>query len=431
MRRLATVAVVVVSAWMSSVAALAQYSFGDWARDQGYSSGDVMPFVVDVNGSPAIDNLSGIGEFDWTTTPTRELYLDGEQLSSIESGDFTGMTDLEELDLRSNQLSSIESGDFSGLTKLTQLWLDDNQISSIEAGAFSGLTNLTYLNLDGNQISSIESGDFSELANLRVLELDDNQLSSIESGAFSRLTNLRGLVLSGNTALTELNLGEAEFLSLSRFRVEGNTNITSVSLKNTVVDQRALTTLLRGIGELDGITEMNLSGVDFTDITDLAPLYVMDDLTDLWLGDTVSLDATDLDVLLDNLATIEGTDTEGILHMTHADFDGFNIGGGGLLAAWDAERGHHVEYVGSLFLLGDVNHDGAVDGLDVDSFVDVLLDSQFTTTADMNGDGTVNGLDVAPFVAAVFGGVQQIPEPSTLLLCIALGVVGALRKWGV
>ena len=35
-----------------------------------------------------------------------------------------------------------------------------------------------------------------------------------------------------------------------------------------------------GIGELDGITEMDLSGVDFADITDLGPLYVMDDLTD-------------------------------------------------------------------------------------------------------------------------------------------------------
>jgi hypothetical protein len=49
----------------------------------------------------------------------------------------------------------------------------------------------------------------------------------------------------------------------------------------------------------------------------------------------------------------------------------------------------------------------------------------------MNGDGAVNGLDVAPFAAAVFGGVQQIPEPSTLLLVfVALGVVGGWWKWG-
>jgi hypothetical protein len=42
-----------------------------------------------------------------------------------------------------------------------------------------------------------------------------------------------------------------------------------------------------------------------------------------------------------------------------------------------------------------------------------------------------NGLDVDPFVAAVVGGAQSVPEPSTLLLgLVALGVVGGWRKWG-
>ena len=152
---------------------------------------------------------------------------------------------------------------------------------------------------------------------------------------------------------------------------------------------------------------MDLSGIDFVDITDLAPLYVMDDLTDLWLVDTQNLDATDLDVLLDNLETIEGTDTEGVLYMTQADYDAFNTAGGGLLAAWDAEPGHHVEFL----QIGDVNHDTEVNGLDVDPFVDVLLASRFDVAADMNGDGAVNGLDVDPFVAAVVGGVlNQSPN---------------------
>ena len=110
--------------------------------------------------------------------------------------------------------------------------------------------------------------------------------------------------------------------------------------------------------------------------------------------------------------------------MTQADYDAFNTAGGGLLAAWDAEPGHHVEFLN----IGDVNHDTEVNGLDVEPFVDVLLASRFDVAADMNSDGLVNGLDVDPFVAAVVGGVQQIPEPSTLLL--ALGLVGGWRKWG-
>jgi hypothetical protein len=80
--------------------------------------------------------------------------------------------------------------------------------------------------------------------------------------------------------------------------------------------------------------------------------------------------------------------------------------------------------------LGDVNFDGLVNGLDVDPFVDVLLNGLFQAEADMNEDGEVNGLDVDPFVADVVGGVQQVPEPTTLLLTIvALSVVGGWRKW--
>ena len=107
--------------------------------------------------------------------------------------------------------------------------------------------------------------------------------------------------------------------------------------------------------------------------------------------------------------------------MTQADYDAFNTAGGDLLAIWNDEPGHHVEYL----KIGDVNHDTEVNGLDVEPFVDVLLTSRFDVAADMNGDGAVNGLDVDPFVAAVVRGTQSVPEPSTLLLCIvALGVVG-------
>jgi Leucine-rich repeat (LRR) protein len=526
MRRLATLAV--VAALISPLTASGQdYSFGDWARDNGYSPGDRLYEEVWAYGA-GIDSLDGMDQFDWCCTWGLDLgenqlssiesgafsglglgylrlnnnqltsiesgdfnglylhelglvgnqlssiesgafsgltdlgylWLSSNQISSIESGTFSGLTDLVWLELQSNQISSIEPGDFSGLTNLGWLDLHSNQISSIESGDFSGLTNLVVLSLSGNQISSIEAGDFSELTNLEWLELHHNQISSIESGDFSGLTNLWDLGLDGNQissiesgafsgltilselglgnniAMTELNLAEADFSSLRDFEVGGNSNIASVSLKNTVLNQMSLAALLDGggthhigIGELDGITQMDLSGMDFVNITDLSPLYLMDDLTDLWLVDTQNVDATALDVLLDNLETIEGADTEGVLYMAEADFDAFNTAGGGLLAAWNAEPGHHVEYL----LLGDVNHDTEVNGLDVNPFVDVLLASRFDVAADMNLDGQVNGLDVDPFVAAVVGGgTQPVPEPSTLLLCIiAMGVVGGWRKWGV
>jgi hypothetical protein len=78
-----------------------------------------------------------------------------------------------------------------------------------------------------------------------------------------------------------------------------------------------------------------------------------------------------------------------------------------------------------VILLGDVNLDDVVNGLDVDPFVDVLLNGPLQAQADMNTDGVVNGLDVDPFVAAVVGGgVQAVPEPSTLMLLSLAAVIG-------
>jgi hypothetical protein len=63
--------------------------------------------------------------------------------------------------------------------------------------------------------------------------------------------------------------------------------------------------------------------------------------------------------------------------------------------------------------------------------VGLVTGGTYQAEGDMNGDNVVNGLDVDPFVTAVLGGAQQIHEPSTLLLCLlALGLVGAWRKWG-
>ena len=149
------------------------------------------------------------------------------------------------------------------------------------------------------------------MPNLTNLGLGSNQLSNIESGAFNGLLNLRFLTLDDNPSLTALNLQRADFSSLTSFDVEGNVHIARVSLRNTVVNPMSFATLLdggpdtfgrtnTGIGELDAtITKMGkVSGIDFVDITDLEPLYVMDDLTDLWLVDAKNLDATALDVLL-------------------------------------------------------------------------------------------------------------------------------------
>ena len=57
------------------------------------------------------------------------------------------------------------------LANATSLYLGDNQITSLESGDFQGLSNLQSLDLQGNQITSLESGDFQGLSNLQTLDL--------------------------------------------------------------------------------------------------------------------------------------------------------------------------------------------------------------------------------------------------------------------
>jgi hypothetical protein len=147
---------------------------------------------------------------------------------------------------------------------------------------------------------------------------------------------------------------------------------------------------------------------------------------------TALVDSASLDVHQPGSPWLHNQDTNATIsnlspqasNILYVDFIG-SSGGDGYLNVLQIE-----EVPGPSPLLGDVNLDGDVNGLDVDPFVDVLLNGPYMLEADMNEDMEVNGLDVDPFVAAVVGGVQPVPEPSIFLLCIvALGVVSGWCRW--
>ena len=156
----------------------------------------------------------------------------------------------------------------------------------------------------------------------------------------------------------------------------------------------------------------------------------MDNLTDLWLVDTQNLDASELDLLLDNLAAIERIATEGILHITQADFDTLNTAGGGLLAVWDAELGHHVTIVPE----ADFNHDGIVDSGDFDAWQTGfgMTDSASHGDGDADGDGDVDGGDFIIWqrqfgVATDSQGNTAVPEPASITLLLTITFLALAR----
>ena len=193
------------------------------------------------------------------------LDLSFERITSLEAGDFDGLTNLRSLDLRFNSIIDISPLD--GLTNLTELRLSFNNI--IDISALEGLTNLTTLTLSSNSI--IDISPLEDLTNLTELGLVDNNI--IDISPLDGLTNLTELRLSDNniidispleglTNLTTLELADNNIIDISP--LDGLTNLTTLDL--------ASNSNLINISPLDGLTNLTTLDLPFNSIINISPL---------------------------------------------------------------------------------------------------------------------------------------------------------------
>ena len=132
------------------------------------------------------------------------------------------------LDLSGNGVSSLKSGDFSGLTALTTLRLDHNQLRSLPGGLLSGLGMLQTLNLSGNAVDPVP-------LRISLEEVGDSQFHAVvPAGAPFALelpvsVNNAGMFKDGANTLT-VPAGELESEVLSVYRVAGTEEAVQVDL---------------------------------------------------------------------------------------------------------------------------------------------------------------------------------------------------------
>ncbi|XP_052085630.1 protein slit-like isoform X1 [Mytilus californianus] len=129
---------------------------------------------------------------------TTELYLNGNNLTSLVPNDLSGLTFLIVLDLSENNLESLPKGLLSSNTNLRVLDLSDNNIISLSKDLLSTTTNLNSLYLNDNNIISLPEGLLSMTTSLEYIYLNDNNIISLPEGLLSMTTELQSLQLDNN-----------------------------------------------------------------------------------------------------------------------------------------------------------------------------------------------------------------------------------------
>ena len=224
--------------------------------------------VLVLNPTSAFDPLTTLksGDFNGLTGLT-ELGLQGNELSSLPSDIFSGLTSLINLNLgtQSGQLSSLPSDIFNPLTNLETLNLDGAGLSSPPANIFNSLTSLQTLSLKGNYLHPLPASIFNSLTNLQELDLEESDLSSLPANIFNSLTNLQTLNLQSNY-LSSLPSGI--FNSLTNLQTLDLTNSTGFGL-NLVTFLITPNPLDLPSGIFDPLTNLQVLDLSFTGLTTL------------------------------------------------------------------------------------------------------------------------------------------------------------------
>ena len=126
----------------------------------------------------------------------------------------TSITDLDTFisftrTLNRRNISSLQSGDFAGMSSFAGVLLQDNQLTTLPADIFADLPALQTVNLSNNNIETLDANTFDGLDTLLSLTMTGNQLAALDADIFDGLDALTNLGLVGNpfTADTGLPAG--------------------------------------------------------------------------------------------------------------------------------------------------------------------------------------------------------------------------------
>lgn len=129
--------------------------------------------------------------------------------------------DATEIYLDGNNLGTLNNHIFIGKRKLSILHLNNSNIVSIENGTFNGLYSLKTLHLGNNHLSELKGHEFNQTKHLKELYLNHNAITYVDNNTFLSMASLKSLHLEYNK-IRDFNPKHLTSSSLSHVYLEGN-----------------------------------------------------------------------------------------------------------------------------------------------------------------------------------------------------------------
>lgn len=134
------------------------------------------------------------------------LDLSFNNLEEIPIGLFKNSTKINQIYLGNNRIQSLKANTFLNLRRQNtgtkydpvSIYLEFNQISTIDEHAFNGLPELGVLDLRGNKITILKSNIFSSVNHVRMMSVARNGLECISNG-FDFINKIGNIVLDANS----------------------------------------------------------------------------------------------------------------------------------------------------------------------------------------------------------------------------------------
>lgn len=119
-------------------------------------------------------------------------------VTSLETANFTNLTQLKSLHLPRNKLTYVPAKAFTPLTELLRINLSENRLRTLNATMFAHQLKLVAVDLSDNQLQALPMELFARTQRLQEIRLSHNQLQHIPSALFAPLNYLKTLFLNNN-----------------------------------------------------------------------------------------------------------------------------------------------------------------------------------------------------------------------------------------